>query len=279
VLECAGQVGGWPKTPSLIAFSAWCALADYPEFWYHVTPTFNGTFNFTTLPQAQRYETAFIENFTVGWLKEHGQQPQPFFAYIAPHAPHGAAIPAPWYQTQFPNATSPITPSWNYSGTDHHWLVAQQPPTLPNEVVQGDEHFRNRWRCLRSVDDLIVSLRATLDELKLTQSTYFFFTSDHGFHFHELRLGVGKWNVYVAVCLSVSLSLSGAVHRILRSPTVCTFELATIKVMEHDPFRPLHDRKPRVDILWLLARLCSGQTGTAITISWTSLSFLMTQCS
>ena len=27
-------------------------------------------------------------------------------------------------------------------------------------------------------------------------NTYFFLTSDHGFHFHELRLGVGKWSVY-----------------------------------------------------------------------------------
>lgn len=26
----------------------------YPSFWYHVTPTFNGTFNFSGLPQAER---------------------------------------------------------------------------------------------------------------------------------------------------------------------------------------------------------------------------------
>ena len=35
-----------------------------------------------------------------------------------------------------------------------------------------------------------------LDVLGLTGSTYLFQTSDHGYHFGELRLGAGKWNVY-----------------------------------------------------------------------------------
>jgi N-acetylglucosamine-6-sulfatase len=148
----------------------------YPEYWLHINQTYNGTFNFSGLPQHSRYETAFIGNFTTEWLKEFGNT-GPFMAYIAPHAPHGAAIPAPWYQDQFPNATAPITPSYNYSGADHHWLVAQQPPTRAAEVVSGNAAFRNRWRCLLSVDDMIISLRSTLQELGLLQSTYMMFSS------------------------------------------------------------------------------------------------------
>jgi hypothetical protein len=35
-----------------------------------------------------------------------------------------------------------------------------------------------------------------VEAVNATKHTYFIMTSDHGFHFHELRLGVGKWNVY-----------------------------------------------------------------------------------
>lgn len=168
----------------------------YPNYWYHISPTYNGTFNFTGLPMGARYETAFIGNTTTKWLTDAANSGQPFFAYIAPHAPHGAAIPAPWYQTEFPNKTAPRTPSFGVHGSDHHWLVAQQPPVTQQEITSGDSHYRDRWRCLLSVDDLIVALRDTLRETNVLDSTYFFYTSDHGFHFHELRLGVGKWNVY-----------------------------------------------------------------------------------
>lgn len=148
----------------------------YPEYWLHITPTFNGTFNFTDLPQGSRYETAFIGNVTTKWFKEYATQ-GPFMAYIAPHAPHGAAIPAPWYETQFPNASAPVTPSYNYSGVDHHWLVAQQPPVRNIEVVAGNQKYQDRWRCLLSVDDLIMSLRSTLEDLGVLQSTYMMYSS------------------------------------------------------------------------------------------------------
>lgn len=121
--------------------------------------------------------------------------PSPFFAYIAPHAPHGMAIPEPKYAGHFSGKTAPRTPSWNYSAPDHHWLVAQQPPTRPAEVVKTDAHYAKRWDCLLSVDDLVGAVVAELTAMGQMDNTYIFMTADHGFHFHELRLGMGKWNV------------------------------------------------------------------------------------
>eukprot|EP00041_Stephanoeca_diplocostata_P006463 m.86558 g.86558 ORF g.86558 m.86558 type:complete len:564 (+) comp16374_c1_seq19:3474-5165(+) len=167
----------------------------YPAYWYHVTPTVNETFYFNNTPQDRWYETAFIGNTTTQWIRDNAAA-GPFFAYIAPHSPHGMSIPAPWYDTKFPNETAPITPSWNYSATDHHWLVAQQPPVTLDEVENSNKKYQQRWECLLSVDDLITALRATLADLDILKSTYFIYTSDHGFHFQELRLGIGKWNVY-----------------------------------------------------------------------------------
>jgi len=173
----------------------------YPAYWFHVVPSqgINTTFNFSALPMDRRYETAFLGNTTIQWIREAVLESpaQPFFAYIAPHAPHGLSIPAPWYNTSFGVVAAPRPPSYGHWGRDHHWLVAQQTePVTPLEEAQADKSYRSRWQCILSVDDLVVAVRSALDELKVTDNTYFFYTSDHGFHFHELRLGVGKWNVY-----------------------------------------------------------------------------------
>jgi len=41
--------------------------------------------------------------------------------------------------------------------------------------------FKNRWRTLLSVDDLIADVIALCDELGVSNNTYFFYSSDHGF--------------------------------------------------------------------------------------------------
>ena len=180
----------------------------YPQFWYSNSASdvggkrvFNGT----------RYETHIIADVVTQWLREGAAEaraanapPAPFFLYTAPHSPHGAAIPEPKYSGVFgsaakapasPRVRAPVTPSWNVSGADHHWLVAQQPPVTAEEVAHSDTMFARRWECLLSYDDLVGTIVAEVGALGERDNTWFFLTSDHGFHFHELRLGVGKWNV------------------------------------------------------------------------------------
>ena len=41
--------------------------------------------------------------------------------------------------------------------------------------------FKNRWRTLMSVDDVVAAVIAEVDALGLSDSTYFFYSSDHGF--------------------------------------------------------------------------------------------------
>jgi len=194
--------------PGPMAKSSKDASGEYYPAWFLMgSPSFNGTFvnGNATGPPANRtvtgmlYETDFIARHATKWLRNvTAEDPsRPLFAWIAPHGPHGAAIPAPQHASAFPNATAPRTPaSWNFSGADHHWLVRQQPAVREQEVAHADAKFRNRWRCMLSVDELVGAVTETLAELKVLSQTFMFFTSDHGYHFHELRLGVGKWNVY-----------------------------------------------------------------------------------
>lgn len=59
------------------------------------------------------YMTSVIGNKSVDWLRqvtqlqESGGSQTPFFAYIALHAPHVPATPAPWYNNTLPDQLAP----------------------------------------------------------------------------------------------------------------------------------------------------------------------------
>lgn len=160
----------------------------FPSFYYSQAGVWNNTL--------MEYETAFLGNRSLAWVHDAAAASAPFFLYLAPHSPHGAALPAPWYKNLTIEATAPRPPSWNYSAADHHWLIRQQKPLTLPEAAKLDVHFQDRWRCLRATDDLLSALTHQMTELDLWKSTYVFYTADHGYHFGELRLGAGKWNVY-----------------------------------------------------------------------------------
>ena len=46
------------------------------------------------------------------------------------------------------------------------------------QAADTDSVFRNRWRALMSVDDGIAGIVSAVEELGLSNSTYFFVTSD-----------------------------------------------------------------------------------------------------
>jgi N-acetylglucosamine-6-sulfatase len=54
---------------------------------------------------------------------------------------------------------------------------------LPEDVLDViDEYFRDRWRALKSVDDLVASVHASVAAKGMLNNTYFVYTSDHGYH-------------------------------------------------------------------------------------------------
>ena len=78
------------------------------------------------------YTTSVMGNASVTWIKsvlDKGKTHPPFFAWIGPHAPHLPSTPAPWYaEHPIGNLKAPTAdPPYNFSGVDHHPLVAGQP--------------------------------------------------------------------------------------------------------------------------------------------------------
>eukprot|EP00947_MAST-08B_sp_MAST-8B-sp1_P002915 g2915.t1 len=165
---------------------------------YHKTA---GTYQADTTGEYAGYTTSVIANKSIAWIKKVAKQGKPFMVTVASKGPHVPSTPAPWYAegTFIDSKVAPRDPSYNASAetlADHHWLIAQQSPITDEQGATIDELFRNRWRTLLSIDDAIEGVVNTIDELGLTDSTYFFVTSDHGYNLGQHRLPSCKLNVY-----------------------------------------------------------------------------------
>ena len=171
------------------AFVAMCNEVVY----YKNTFNLNGEI-FTTGNAPSDYLMSWLGNKTIPWLKKAAKASasggKPFFAYLAPHAPHFPAEPAPWYaDAPLPSNIAPRVPSYNASTVGKNWAIQSNPPFNSFTEEGIDLHFRNRQRSLMSFDDYIRDIFATLESTGVLDSTYVFATSDHGYH-----LGVsGEW--------------------------------------------------------------------------------------
>ena len=66
----------------------------------------------------------------------------------------------------------------------------------PQEAVVVTGIFKNRWRALMSVDDVIAGVIGVCEELGVADNTYFFYSSDHGFQLGEFNIPMDKRQPY-----------------------------------------------------------------------------------
>ena len=113
-------------------------------------------------------------------------------ATIVQQAAHEPFIPAPWYLDAWDDSWPEHEPrpvNWNASfesRTDHHGNIATNPMITDEAATVITGVFKNRWRVLKSVDDLIDSVVALCKELGVHDNTYYFYSSDHGFQVFSL---------------------------------------------------------------------------------------------
>lgn len=151
---------------------------------------------------AQDYTTAVVGNMSMSWIKKVAKGPQPFMAYIAPKAAHEPFTPATWYADYWsPDwpATEPRPVSWNCSfesRANHHGNIKTQPMITEKCAEYVTTSYKNRWRSLMSVDDVIDSVVKLVEAEGLMDNTYFMFSSDHGFQLGELNILIDKRQMY-----------------------------------------------------------------------------------
>ena len=140
------------------------------------------------------YLTDVIKRKALNWLEEYRilkDQSQdgvvnPFLMVLATPAPHGPFTPAPQYANEFSDLKAPRTPAFNYvedGNSNKHWVMRQQPMPLTDELIERvDDVFRNRWRTLLSVDDMVDQVMTELDDVGELDNTFVLYSSDHGYH-------------------------------------------------------------------------------------------------
>ncbi|CAE7798107.1 DNAH7, partial [Symbiodinium necroappetens] len=151
----------------------------------------------------QDYMTSVIGNRTIEWLHEVAGAGRPFFAYVAPRAPHiaDAQFPyitqaAPWHAGAAGHAKAPRTPNWNVPNAGAHPLISSQPKMDDLTVNWSDSLYRSRVESMLSVDDLVAEVFHVLDSKGVLDNTVVLLTSDHGYALGQQARPSGKFNVY-----------------------------------------------------------------------------------
>lgn len=117
----------------------------------------------------------------------------PFFIEIATFTPHGPFIPAPRHEKLFNDAKAPRTPAFNKQAdsTAPDWLRELQ-PLGSKKIDRIDNIFRNRLRCIMSIDEMLGNIRKLLNQTGASSHTYIIFSSDNGYHLGDYSMVQGK---------------------------------------------------------------------------------------
>jgi len=164
-------------------------------------------------PEQSHYSHAQYGNRSVAFIKQAAKSDKPFFVFVGTTGPHLPSTPAPWHQSiaNSLNISAPRSPNFNMLAADHFDLLSTHPILTPDLVGDIDHLMRNRWGVLMSIDDLVAGLHDAVEEAGLLDSTYFLFSSDHGYHLGQFRIPIEKM-------LPVSLL---RVLRLLPCPRCC----------------------------------------------------------
>ena len=135
------------------------------------------------------YETDVIANRAKTFIGTSVRTGKPFFAYVAPKAPHDPYTPARRDEHTFDGIRAPRLPSFNEKN------VADKPPwirKLPRlsdaKKAKIDNRAEKRAETLQALDDLVAGIVGKLGDSGVLSNTYVFFTSDNGFHMGEHRI-------------------------------------------------------------------------------------------
>lgn len=135
------------------------------------------------------HDTDYMAGRATGFIETRGDSDKPWFMVVAPNAPHKPSYAARRHENLFRKAELPTSPSFNEKDvSDKPAYVKSQPRYSPIEVEEIEEEWRQRLRALRSVDEMIEGLVATLEDSGQLEETYIVYTTDNGYMLGRHRL-------------------------------------------------------------------------------------------
>ncbi|MBA3636360.1 MAG: sulfatase [Rubrobacteraceae bacterium] len=143
------------------------------------------------------YETDVIANRAKTFIRASAKKGLPFFAYVAPKAPHKPYIPAPRDRHTFDGLKALRPPSFNEQDvSDKPPWIRGLPRLSDAKKAKIDNRAEKRAETLQALDDLVAGVVGELKDKGVLSNTYIFFTSDNGFHIGEHRILGGKGRPY-----------------------------------------------------------------------------------
>jgi N-acetylglucosamine-6-sulfatase len=147
--------------------------------------------------KASDYSTDVLSSEVQNFIADSvGPEKPPFFAYVAPKAPHDPFASVPRHQHDFDPVKAPRLPSFDEQDVSDKppWIQSWRRLTSDDKAAINDRHEK-RLESLRSVDDLVGEVVNQLPPEDLAD-TYIVFTSDNGWYHGEHRVRFGKGRPY-----------------------------------------------------------------------------------
>jgi arylsulfatase A-like enzyme len=145
--------------------------------------------------RAEDYLTDVLGRLATRFIRDAGKAP--FLLTVATMAPHAPYTPAPRDTAKLPDAKAPRTPAFDAASDERapSWLGSQTALT-PEDIEAIDRDFRKRAQAALAIDALVGELRTAVEASGEADNTWFFFSSDSGFHMGEHRLLPGKMTAF-----------------------------------------------------------------------------------
>jgi arylsulfatase A-like enzyme len=175
----------------------WFATVDPTTYnFYNYDISDNGTITHFGTSQSD-YKTDVLKRKTKTFINNSASLGTPFFAYVAPIAPHGPATPAPRDAHDYDGVSAPRLPSFNERRVfDKPSWIRNLPRLSDATKADIDNRHENRAESLQAVDDLVAEVVGKLRDKGVLSNTYIFFTSDNGWHQGEHRIPAHKYRPY-----------------------------------------------------------------------------------
>jgi arylsulfatase A-like enzyme len=118
---------------------------------------------------------------------------KPFFAYVAPDAPHAHYDIPPDHKDDFTGVEAPRQPSFDEADvSDKPSYVANLAPLTDDDVSRIDTRYQDRLKMTLGIDDIVKDVVGTLRSAGQLANTYIIVTSDNGYEQGEHRITSGK---------------------------------------------------------------------------------------
>jgi N-acetylglucosamine-6-sulfatase len=135
----------------------------------------------------QVHDTDLLKDKAIDFITDQRGEGKPFFAYVAPNAPHTPAYVPARHESMFSERSLPRPPSFSEEDMSDKPRVVRSPQFSHDEVKDLGDLYRKRLASLQSVDGMVGAIVTALRDTGQLDSTYIIFASDNGFFLGEHR--------------------------------------------------------------------------------------------